>query len=150
MKQHGYSRSKIYSRWRLMLNRCNNPNDKRYPHYGGRGIKVCDRWLEFPNFLADMGEGFSEDLTLDRTDVNGNYEPSNCRWITNTEQQSNKRNNHLIEIDGDSKTLADWTRATGIPKSTLINRINAGVTGSSLLKIPRKKSDSIKQEGDKR
>ena len=87
---HGKSYSRIYSIWGSMLTRCNNSRHESYFHYGGRGIKVCERWKVFKNFLADMGEP-PDGLTLDRKDVNGNYEPGNCRWVTWEVQNNNKR-----------------------------------------------------------
>lgn len=92
-KTHGHSGqgpSPTYITWRGMKTRCNNPKHRRYSDYGGRGIKVCERWMDFNNFLADMGER-PEGLTLDRIDPNGNYEPGNCRWATDSVQQTNKR-----------------------------------------------------------
>ena len=87
----GRKHSKTYSSYRAMLERCNNPTNKRYRDYGGRGITVCERWLAcFENFLDDMGER-PEDKTLDRIEVNGNYEPGNCRWATALEQHLNQR-----------------------------------------------------------
>lgn len=78
-------------RWREMINRCTDPEDKDYENYGARGINVCERWLYFPNFVADMEPTFAEGLTLDRIDNNGDYEPSNCRWATQTQQRRNTR-----------------------------------------------------------
>jgi hypothetical protein len=94
VETHGHSKngksSKIYCVWDAMRQRCFNPNTKGFKHYGGKGITVCDRWLVFKNFLADMGEA-PAGLSLDRIDNNGNYEPSNCRWATRLVQNQNKR-----------------------------------------------------------
>lgn len=88
--KHGMVDSPTYTSWYAMWGRCNNPNDSRYEDYGGRGIQVCERWKRFQNFLEDMG--FRPDgKTLDRKDVNGNYEPGNCRWSDSFEQAANKR-----------------------------------------------------------
>ncbi len=95
--KHGMARTSTYVCWQDMKNRCYNPNVKAYKHYGGRGITVCDRWLDsengFINFLNDMGEK-PKGLSIDRIDVNGNYEPSNCRWATASQQSINKRPKH--------------------------------------------------------
>lgn len=95
---HGRSSTKLYKSWSVMINRCINPNCPSYPDYGGRGITVCDRWkYSFENFLEDMGER-PEGMSLDRKDNDGNYEPSNCRWATGTQQEFNKR----VRIDSSS------------------------------------------------
>lgn len=102
MIKHGYYRTPTYSSWQHMKDRCNNPNNTHYNYYGGRGIKVCKRWLDsekgFINFLEDMGER-PQGLTLDRIDVNGNYDPSNCKWATRKKQRINQRKkNNLVGI----------------------------------------------------
>jgi len=106
---HGKRYHPDYSVWRNMRSRCSDQKNKEYQNYGGRGIKVCAAWQDsFGAFLSDMGERPSLDLTLDRIDTDGNYEPSNCRWATLTEQARNKRNNRLFEIEGERKTLNEW------------------------------------------
>lgn len=90
--KHGMHNTPEYKAWRGMRTRCYNPNDAHYKNYGGRGIEVCEKWrIDFTTFYADMGPRPSEIHSLDRIDVNGNYEPSNCRWATRSEQQKNKR-----------------------------------------------------------
>jgi len=108
-RTHGLTRSnpKEYRSWKDMRGRCNNPNDASYKDYGGRGIRVCREWDDFSVFLRDMGLR-PDGKTLDRIDVNGDYQRENCRWAGHKEQARNKRNNVNIEIDGVTKTLAEW------------------------------------------
>lgn len=120
----GKSRSRTYSTWSSMKKRCYSENDINYPNYGGRGIQVCDRWLRsFEDFLSDMGER-PPLMTIDRIDNNGNYEPKNCRWATIKQQRNNRSNNRVIEIDGISNTMAQWTELLGVSDSTIANRID--------------------------
>lgn len=124
---HGHSRasgkSSTYTSWNNMVNRCKNPNVPNYSDYGGRGIKVCDRWLKFENFLADMGEK-PKRTSIERINNNGDYEPGNCRWATNKEQQNNKRNNRLITFNGKTQTMAQWAEEFCVEMYILSNRIN--------------------------
>lgn len=126
---HGLSRAKRreYRSWKDMRARCRNPNDSDYKDYGGRGISVCDRWEDFENFYADMGDR-PNGMTLDRIEVNGNYEPSNCRWAPHKVQANNKRSNHLIELNGETRTLQAWCDKLGIEPSKVRYRLKAGCT----------------------
>lgn len=123
---HGQTRTPLYRRWRAMIERTRNPNNDEYRNYGGRGIAVCERWQDFANFAADMGDSFAEDLTLDRIDVDGNYGPENCRWATSGEQQRNKRNNHVVTWRGRTMIVTDWAALLGINPNTLGYRIRRG------------------------
>jgi hypothetical protein len=106
-----------------MIQRCTNPSLKSYPGYGGRGIKICDRWrTSFAAFLADMGER-PEGASLDRIDNDGDYEPGNVRWATQAEQNRNQRRSRWLEYAGVSLPLADWAAALGLNYHTLHNRV---------------------------
>lgn len=108
---HGQSKTRLYKTWQGMKKRCENPNDKRYTDYGGRGVKVCEEWHEFSNFYEwAIKNGYNEELTIDRIDNMGNYEPSNCRWATNKEQANNRRSNVYITIGNTTKTLTEWCK----------------------------------------
>lgn len=125
---HGHSRrgkrSLEYITWKNMIRRRTNPNGKDYPNYGGRGIKVCDRWSDFQNFLEDMGPR-PEGMSLDRKDPNGHYCPENCRRATDKEQCNNRRCNRLITAFGRTQTRAQWAEEIGIPYFTLRARLDA-------------------------
>ena len=114
-----------------MKQRCQNKNSTGYKYWGARGITVCPEWSDSENGFLNFRRwaietGYNDDLTIDRIDVNGNYEPANCRWSTPKEQANNKRNNHLIEFGGKTLTLQGWAEETGIPKSRLIMRLRRG------------------------
>lgn len=120
--KHGMVHTKEYHVWCGLRQRCMNPNSEKYKNYGGRGIKVCERWLHsFENFFADMGK-CPEGCSIDRIDVNGNYCPENCRWVTQKTQQNNRRNNTKITFGGITETLRYWSEKTGIDPKTLYNR----------------------------
>lgn len=128
--------SEIYQRWSRMKQRCCNPNTKSWPYYGGRGIRVCERWLKFENFHADMFSTFKKGMEIDRRDNNGNYEPGNCRWVTHAENSNNRRSNRIIKIEGVSKTITEWSETSGLSRCAILNRIKIGLSG---LKIISKK-----------
>lgn len=122
---HGKSRTPTYTSWRNMIQRCTNPKNKRYQCYGGRGIIVCEKWRQFENFLADMGE-CPPSYTIERQNNDGNYEPSNCRWATIAEQAVNRSNNSRIEFRGQKRLLRDWAAEIGIDRRTLHRRLKCG------------------------
>lgn len=121
--KHGLHKSRIYRAWINMRARCLNPKEQHYPDYGGRGIKICQRWLNsFKNFLDDMGAP-PEGTSLDRIDVNGDYCPDNCRWASNEVQANNRRNTVYLEYQGKTKPLSVWAKEMKIKRDTLSDRI---------------------------
>lgn len=124
---HGYSYTPEYRAWQAMCKRCTDPENARWPDYGGRGITVCDRWLnDVAAFMEDMGKKPSDEHELDRIDNDMGYGPENCRWVLRSENNRNKRNNRLVEWNGQEKTLAEWCEITGLPFSTLKWRLDSG------------------------
>ncbi len=120
---HGMARTNVNAVWRSMRDRCNNQKNAAYVNYGGRGIRVCERWDSFENFLADMGSrpnGYS----IDRIDNNGNYEPGNCRWATTKQQMNNQRRNRVIELNGERKTIAQWAEQLGVGWTCIRDRLD--------------------------
>ena len=128
-KIHGGKGTRLYECWRHMRYRCDNKNNQAYEMYGARGIRVCDEWQEFGAFRDwALENGYSDNLTLDRIDVNGNYEPSNCRWADAVTQMNNRRSTPHYTVDGRSLTISQWSRETGIPRSTILNRLKRGMS----------------------
>jgi len=121
-RKHGKWKEPIYKIWSGMKSRCYNKTNTNYPYYGGRGIAVCERWLEFKNFYEDMGDR-PKGKSIDRIDNNGDYGPNNCRWATKKEQGSNMRTTRMITYLGETQCLAEWVRKLGIPKTTLWHRL---------------------------
>lgn len=121
---------RLYGIWSGMKSRCYDENVEHFDKYGGRGITICDEWLGdngFENFCKwAIDNGYKDGLTIDRIDVNGNYEPSNCRWATNKEQQNNKRTNVFITVDGIEMTIAQASEKYGVKYGTLRERIKSG------------------------
>ena len=119
-------KKRTFQCWSDMKQRCYNPKTANYKNYGGRGISVCSRWLEsFENFQHDMGLR-PDGMTIDRIDVNGHYEPANCRWASKKDQQSNRRNNRLITHDGQTLTARQWSKHLGISEATISFRVLRG------------------------
>ena len=142
---HGHTRgrqmSKTYTVWGHMWYRCTNPKYTGYKHYGGRGISVCKRWRGtggFERFLEDMGPK-PDGMSIDRIDVNGNYEPSNCRWATRLQQVQNRRPNHnwpMIKAFGLTMIARDWAKRVNIPSYTILQRIARGWDPYKALLMP--------------
>ncbi len=127
--------------WQSMIQRCHNPKAKSFQGYGSRGIRVCVRWREsFENFLADVGRRPSPEHSLDRICGDGNYDPSNVRWAMPEQQARNKRNNHVLVVDGVRATLAEWAERTGIGVTTIRERLRRGWSASRAVTTPPKRS----------
>jgi hypothetical protein len=134
-KTHGNRYTRLYNTWTQIKQRCTNKNNDRYEEYGGRGIKVCEEWMETFDVFREwsLKNGYRDDLSIDRIDVNGNYEPSNCKWSTGLEQARNKRTSRYITIDRETKTVAEWAEISGVPYKTLQRRIYTGCKEENLL-----------------
>lgn len=133
---HGLHQTPIYRVWGSMISRCSNQKSASYPRYGGRGIKVCDRWRRFENFLADMG--FPPDgHSIERKNNDGDYCPDNCIWASRSVQAKNKSNNTLLTLNGRTQILAEWARELGVNPASILARINAGWTLEKTLTHPR-------------
>lgn len=144
-KTHGMSRTPEYNVWLGMLTRCCNPDNENYQWYGARGIQVCERWLEFTAFYADMGPR-PAGTTLDRIDNDGNYEPTNCRWATRTQQHNNRQVNRHIEFNGERLTVKQWADKLEIPYSRLEARIRRGWSIEDALLRPRTAKNAPRSE----
>ena len=128
----------LYNRWQAMLTRCRNPNVSNYKNYGGRGISVCDRWMQFENFYADMGDP-PDGASLDRIDNQGNYEPQNCRWSDRKEQNRNRRISHVIVHDGISLPISAWAEKLGVTRGLIRDRLRLGWSVERALTTPARK-----------
>lgn len=135
---HGQSHESTYNTWSQLLDRCRNPNNKGWKNYGGRGIAVCERWHTFANFLADMGHRPSPELTIERIDNNGNYEPSNCRWATRNDQMRNRRTSRpLLTFRDRTMSIVDWAAITGLNYYMIHSRLRLGWSVEQTLTTPR-------------
>lgn len=115
-----------YSTWAGIRSRCYNTGVHNYDNYGGRGIKVCERWMKFENFYEDMGEK-PKGMTIERIDNNGSYNPLNCRWATYVDQANNRRGNRILEHNGSKKTLAEWSRNLGLSRKVIYRKARLGL-----------------------
>jgi len=134
-KTHGQSGTKTYTTWKGMRQRCNNPNCEAFPDYGGRGIKVCPRWDSFEAFLKDVGE-IPKGMEIDRINNDGNYEPGNVRIVKRKVNINNTSRNRYLEIDGQTKTLAEWCEQFGIKYMIAFDRLASGWDAKKALTEP--------------
>ena len=135
--KHGHAGTPLYQVWCDMVRRCTNPKHTRFKDWGGRGITICEEWLNLENFLAWVGtSGYRPGLLIDRIDNDGNYKPSNCRWVTMKEQGNNRRSNRLITYKGKTQTLAQWAELIGIRPTSLSMRLKNGWPLEKALEIP--------------
>lgn len=145
---HGMSHSRLFSIWMGMKKRCTNANDRSYKHYGGRGINICDEWkADFMSFYDwSINNGYTEDLSIDRIDVNGNYEPSNCRWVSRLEQAKNKRSNHEVTINGKTQLITDWCKESPVTATTVYARLRQGYKVKDAIFMPDQRRTSPRLE----
>jgi len=134
-RKHGGYGSREYNTWESMKQRCFNSNSDSFKGYGGRGIRVCSRWMEFANFFEDMGPR-PKGREIDRIDNDGNYEPGNCRWATKRQQNRNKRPCHYIAIEGVTRCVTEWAEIVGIHRSTIFNRLSHGWDPEKAVLLP--------------
>jgi hypothetical protein len=139
--KHGMRHTRLYRIWGLMKSRCFNPNRDNFASYGGRGITVCEEWInDFPVFRDwALSNGYNDGLSIDRIDNDGNYEASNCRWVSPKVQCNNRRNNKFFTVDKETLSIAEWARRIGIRRSTLWRWLNKGES------LERKLQDGKKQ-----
>ena len=137
---HGRSnKERLYQTWKNMRQRCNNPKRKDYPRYGGRGISICPEWNDYKSFRSwALSNGYADNLSIDRIDVNGNYEPSNCRWADATIQANNARRNRIIEFEGKRYTMAEFARTNKLSYSALQHRLDRGWSIERIITTPQK------------
>ena len=135
---HGLSGTRLYYIYENMMKRCYDQNAEKYPNYGGRGITVCEEWRTDRQAFFDwaLSNGYTEELTIDRIDVNGNYCPENCRWATQKEQANNRTSNRYLEYNGETHTVIEWAELIGMSPGTLYARIENGWTTEKALTTP--------------
>jgi len=135
-KTHGKSRTKMYNRWFKMLERCRNEANAAYKNYGGRGISVCDEWLDYEVFYRDMGEPPFKGAEIDRRNNDLGYNKENCRWVNRKTNSNNTRQCHNVTYDGETKTITEWAESIGMNPKTLMTRFERGWSVKKALSIP--------------
>ena len=147
LSTHGDAGTTLYQKWAGMKRRCQNTHEKAYKYYGGRGINFCEEWNKsFMTFREwALTHGYSDNLELDRIDVNGNYCPENCRWVSRKEQANNKRNNRTLTLNNETRTMAEWAEITGLSTTCICLRLNRyGWSVEDALTKPSKRKEKIK------
>ena len=149
---HGMAKTPLYNVWASMIERCENRNGRTYSRYGGRGIRVCGRWRKsFEKFLKDMGprpdgsgiNGKRAAYSIERIDNDGNYEPGNCRWATQTEQTRNRKTNRMITVGSETRCLSEWARIKGLQHRVIAKRIDRGWSAEEAVNTPARKLRNI-------
>lgn len=148
MRARNKSYTPEYGIWAGIIQRCCNPNSTAYANYGGRGIRVCERWMKFDAFQDDMGQRPSSEHSIDRIDVNGNYCPENCRWATSEEQCNNKRDTLRITINGETRSATQWANKTGIHPNSVYARIRRGQKPEDAVTNPVSESTLLEYRGE--
>lgn len=152
-RTHGHAKSRVYSIWAGMIQRCTDPNQPaKFRRYGARGIRVCERWRTFENFLADMGEPPSRRHSIDRINNEGHYEPGNCRWADQSQQNNNTRANRLLTFAGKTQTQSEWAKETGMSQFALHQRLAHGWSVERALTTPIQRRNNFMKfmEGKKK
>lgn len=144
--KHGDRHTRLYKIWKAMRERCNTKSCSAYKNYGARGIKVCSEWNDYLTFKEwALSSGYTDELTIDRINVNDNYEPSNCRWATYKNQANNTRHNHFVTFNNETKTISEWADILGVKPHLILNRIRRGWSVEDALFLPANSTKSYKK-----
>lgn len=142
-------KTRLYVIWCSMKQRCDNPKNKAYPLYGGKGVTYCEEWREFAAFREwALANGYKSHLTIDRIDCDGNYKPSNCRWVTRRQQNNNRSNNRRITFRGETLPLSTWAKRIGIHRASLAERLDRGWSIAEALTTPKKSPSDPRRRFD--
>lgn len=146
---HGLSHSRLYNIWQSIKKRCLNKKCARYNRYGGRGIIICQEWInDFMNFYKwAINNGYNDNLSIERIDNDGNYEPNNCKWANPKTQARNRSNNHLITYNGETHCIAEWAEIIGIDRDIIDNRLKKKWTIERIFTTPVKRIKSKRMQG---